>query len=126
MAKMKKPALLFVSMVSAVLLACTMAVLTAAPGVGQTTVTLVGAGDIASCSYDQDRATANLLANVSGTVFTLGDNAYPDGTAAQFQNCYDPTWGAQKSRTKPSVGNHEYHTPDATGYFGYFGAKAGN
>jgi hypothetical protein len=126
MAKMKKPALLFVSMVSAVLLACTMTVLTAAPGVGQTTVTLVGAGDIASCSYDQDRATANLLANVSGTVFTLGDNVYPDGTAAQFQNCYHPTWGAQKSRTKPSVGNHEYYTPDATGYFGYFGAKAGN
>jgi acid phosphatase type 7 len=126
MAKMKKPALLFVSMALAVLLACVTAVLTAAPGAGQTTVTLVGAGDIASCSYDQDKSTANLLANVSGTVFTLGDNVYPDGTAAQFQNCYHPTWGAQKSRTKPSVGNHEYHTPDASGYFGYFGARAGN
>lgn len=125
MAKMKKPALLLASMVLAVLLACATAVLTAAPGVGQTTVTLVGAGDIASCSSDRDKATANVLANVSGTVFTLGDNVYPDGTAAQFQNCYHPTWGAQKSRTKPSVGNHEYHTPDATGYFGYFGANAG-
>lgn len=86
--------------------------------------TLVGAGDIASCSYDRDQATANLLANVSGTVFTLGDNAYPDGTAAQFTNCYHPTWGVEKARTKPSVGNHEYHTPDASGYFGYFGAAA--
>ena len=27
------------------------------------------------------------------TVFTLWDNAYPDGTAAQFRNCYDITWG---------------------------------
>jgi hypothetical protein len=44
------------------------AVLTAAPGVGQTTttVTLVGAVDIASCSSDRDKATANVLANVSG------------------------------------------------------------
>jgi hypothetical protein len=123
---MKKPALLLASMVLAVLLACTTAVLTAAPGVGQTTVTLVGAGDIASCGSDRDSATANVLANVSGTVFTLGDNVYPDGTAAQFQNCYHPTWGAQKWRTKPSVGNHEYHTPEATGYFGYFGDRAGN
>jgi hypothetical protein len=88
--------------------------------------TLVGAGDIASCSYDRDRATANVLANVPGTVFTLGDNVYPDGTAAQFRDCYDPTWGRYKKRTKPSVGNHEYHTPDASGYFGYFGARAGD
>ena len=94
-----------------------------APGVGRTTVTLVGAGDITSCSYDQDKATANLLANVSGTVFTLRDNVYPNGTTAQFQICYHPTWGTQKSRTKPSVGNHEYHTSDASGYFG---ARAGN
>jgi hypothetical protein len=64
MAKMKKAALLLASMALAVLLACTPAVLTAAPGVGQTTttVTLVGAGDIASCSSDRDKATANVLA----------------------------------------------------------------
>jgi len=124
---MKKPVLLLASMALAVLMACTTAVLTAVPVVGQTTttVTLVGAGDIASCSSDRDKATANVLANVSGTVFTLGDNVYPDGTAAQFQNCYHPTWGTQKWRTKPSVGNHEYHTPKASGYFTYFGARAG-
>ncbi len=88
--------------------------------------TLVGAGDIASCNFDRDRATANVLAKVPGTVFTLGDNVYPDGTATQFRNCYHPTWGTEKARTKPSVGNHEYHTPDASGYFNYFGARAGN
>jgi hypothetical protein len=71
--KMRRTAQLFASMVLAALLACTSAVLMAAPGVGQTTrtVTLVGAGDIASCSYDRDQATANILAGVSGTVFTL-------------------------------------------------------
>src|SRR5215203_5978060 len=127
MTKMKRPTFLFVSMALAVLLACTAAVLTAVPVVGQTTtVALVAAEDIASCNYDRDQATADVLAGVSGTVFTLGDNVYPTGTAAQFRDCYHPTWGAQKSRTKPSVGNHEYYTADASGYFGYFGARAGD
>ena len=127
MTKMKRPTFLFVSMALAVLLACTAAVLTAVPVVGQTTtVTLVGAGDIASCNYDRDQATADVLAGVSGTVFTLGDNVYPTGTAAQFRDCYHPTWGEEKTRTKPSVGNHEYYTADASGYFGYFGARAGD
>jgi acid phosphatase type 7 len=124
---MKKTGLLLASMALAGLLACTTAMLAASPGIGQTTtVTLVGAGDIASCSSDRDKATADVLAQVSGTVFTLGDNVYPDGTASQFQTCYHPTWGTQKSRTKPSVGNHEYHTQNASGYFGYFGARAGD
>src|SRR5215203_1747037 len=65
--------------------------------------TLVGAGDIASCSYNRDEKTAKLLDNIpEGTVFTAGDNAYPSGTSTQFQNCYDPTWGRHKARTRPS------------------------
>jgi len=100
--------------------------LTAAPGAAQTTtVTLVGAGDIASCDYTRDSATARLLGKTTGTVYTLGDNVYPSGTLKQFRNCYRPTWGAYKARTQPSVGNHEYETPNASGYFDYFGARAG-
>jgi len=71
---------------------------------------LVGAGDIADCSGDGDEATASLLDNVSGTVFTTGDNVYPDGTAEEFANCYEPTWGRHVERTRPSPGNHDYHT----------------
>ncbi|MEJ2204146.1 MAG: metallophosphoesterase, partial [Gemmatimonadota bacterium] len=52
-------------------------------------------------------------------------NAYSDGTAANFSECYDPSWGRHKARTRPSPGNHDYHTPDAAGYFDYFGALAG-
>ena len=85
----------------------------------------VGAGDIANCSHNNDEATAKLLDNITGTVFTLGDNAYPDGTLAQFNDCYGPTWGRHKSRTKPVPGNHDYHTAGAAGYFDYFGAAAG-
>jgi len=88
-------------------------------------VVLVGSGDIASCASDGDEATASLLDGIDGAIFTTGDNAYPDGTVGQFTECYDPSWGRHKARTHPSVGNHDYHTADAAGYFGYFGAAAG-
>lgn len=84
----------------------------------------VGAGDITNCNRSQDEETAKLLDNISGTVFTLGDNAYPDGTATQFSNCYGPTWGRHKNRTRPSPGNHDYHVNGGAGYYGYFGSAA--
>ena len=80
----------------------------------------VGAGDIASCSNNNDEATAKLLDGISGTVFVLGDNAYTSGTTTEYTNCYDPTWGRHKSRTKPVPGNHDYNTSGASGYFNYF------
>jgi hypothetical protein len=92
-------------------------------------VLLVGAGDITGCD-DEASVTAALLdrlvaQNPDSIVFTAGDLAYGEGTAEQFAQCYDPTWGRHKLRTRPSPGNHEYGTPGATGYFDYFGAAAG-
>jgi len=89
-------------------------------------VVFVGAGDIATCALPGDEATADVLDRTPGTVFLAGDNAYEDGSTADFTNCYDPTWGRHKARTRPALGNHEYQTPNATGYFGYFGAAAGD
>jgi hypothetical protein len=85
----------------------------------------VGAGDIGECAPSGAAATAAQLDAIGGTVFTTGDNAYPAGTAANFQNCYHPTWGRHKSRTRPSPGNHEYDVPGALPYFDYFGSIAG-
>jgi hypothetical protein len=88
---------------------------------------LVGGGDIADCAdISGAEATAKLLDAIPGTVFTAGDNAYEQGTAEQFAKCYDPTWGRHKARTRPSVGNHEFHSGGATPYFNYFGAAAGD
>lgn len=87
--------------------------------------TFVGAGDIARCTAQNDEATAALLDDIPGTVFALGDNAYENGTATEFADCYHPSWGRHKSRTKPVAGNHEYNTSGATGYFDYFGDAAG-
>jgi acid phosphatase type 7 len=142
---MRKTLLLLASMTLAVLLSCTMAALMAAQGVAQTTaetMTIVGAGDIAECSPDNNaQATAALLASIPGTVLALGDNAYPDGTRTQYANCYDnyrlsdgsifdanhtAWWGQYKDRTMPVVGNHEYHSSKvAQPYFDYFSAQNG-
>ena len=123
-----------------ILLACAAAVLMAVPIFRQTvTVTLVGAGDTANCTHNNDEATAKLLGSSlrsltsDGTlpplsqarVIALGDNAYPSGTRAQFANCYDnyrltddsrydssrpAWWGQYKNRTMPILGSHEYLT----------------
>jgi calcineurin-like phosphoesterase family protein len=88
---------------------------------------LVGAGDIASCEdLSGAEATAKLLDSIPGVVFTAGDNAYASGTAEEFRNCYQPTWGRHKDRTRPSVGNHEFHSDSAAPYFDYFGPNAGD
>jgi hypothetical protein len=87
----------------------------------------VGAGDIASCDDLRGaEATAKLLDNIPGTVFAAGDLAYPDGSDEQFAKCYGPTWGRFKERTRPTPGNHEYHSDGASGYVHYFGAAAGD
>jgi acid phosphatase type 7 len=86
---------------------------------------LVGAGDIASCALDGDEQTAKLLDKIDGTVFAAGDIAYEKGTLDEFKRCYGPTWGRHRKRTRPSLGNHEYGTKKAQGYFDYFGKQAG-
>jgi hypothetical protein len=37
---------------------------------------------------------------------------------------YERTWGRYKARTYPAVGNHEYATSGAAGYYTYFGSAA--
>lgn len=86
---------------------------------------LVGSGDIAKCGSAGTIATAKLLDSIPGTVFTTGDNVYDNGTASEYRDCYAPTWGRHKNRTRPVPGNHEYNTPGAKAYFDYFGEAAG-
>jgi acid phosphatase type 7 len=94
------------------------------PGVSSSIV-VVAAGDIASCEEQGSQLTAMLLDGISGTVLTLGDNAYPHGTIVNYATCYEPTWGRHVGRTRPTPGNHEYETPGATHYYSYFGEVAG-
>jgi calcineurin-like phosphoesterase family protein len=96
------------------------------------TVSLVAAGDIA-CPPGQrttavtchQRDTGTLAARLDPTVVAvLGDNQYPGGSLRGYVHSFAASWGRLKSRMRPAVGNHEYLTPRAKGYFAYFGAVA--
>ena len=86
---------------------------------------LLGLADIASCWSAGDEATARLLDTTPGVIGIAGDTEQNHGEPAEFQGCYEPTWGRHKWRTKPAVGDHEYGTAGAAGYFGYYGSAAG-
>lgn len=104
------------------------------PLLGGYQATIVAVGDIACAARVpvtpfecQHGATQRLTESLNpDRVLVLGDTQYFDGTAEEYEKGYDPTWGRLKPITIPVVGNHEYHTPGATGYYDYFGAVAGN
>src|SRR5438034_8424930 len=73
-------------------------------------VTLVGTGNIARCDRTNDEATATILDTIAGTVFALGDGAYPNGTPTNYQNCYNASWGRHKARDRKSTRLNSSHT----------------
>ena len=112
-------ALLFVALLSAAA--------PAAPAAAQVTGSvLLAAGDIGSCSTTTgSTATATLVGSSRGIVAPLGDANGPDNSLAQYQQCYGPTWGKYRSRTRPAAGNRDLELPGPTGYYDYFGGAAG-
>ncbi len=100
---------------------------------------MIGAGDIAVCGTSRDEATARIVDSVitaasaekvESAVFTLGDNAYPSGSAGpddDLQQCFSPSWGSPRisSIIHPSPGNHDYDSGNGEPYFAYFGERAG-
>jgi hypothetical protein len=80
-------------------------------------------GHLRRCSM---RETSDLLVRRRlQAVLVLGDEQYESGQLADFRAEYGSTWGRVLAISYPAVGNHEYATPDAAGYFDYFGARAG-
>jgi hypothetical protein len=77
-----------------------------------------GQGAANNCA--QQRTSDLVLAGGPAAVLPLGDVQYEQGTLAQFMASYEPSWGRLKDVTRPAVGNHEYLTAGAAGYFDYF------
>jgi hypothetical protein len=93
----------------------------APPPPAPTDPVVLAAGDIVDCWGTGDEATAALLDQFpNAIVATVGDHVYEDGSPQEFAQCYQPSWGRAKTRTRPAVGDHEYRTPNAAGYFNYF------
>jgi hypothetical protein len=112
-----------------VVLACVAAVIVAMPVFGQTTpvtVTLVGAGDIADCSYSNDEGTAQLLGSTlrsltpdhslpsldQARAIAMGDNAYPRANRTQYANCYD-NYNLDSSHTTYNASRPDWWGDDA-------------
>src|SRR4051794_36373132 len=96
---------------------------------------VVAVGDIAcgantpsgtDCVYSR---TADLAVAQNPTVaLLLGDTQYENGELSNYRSYFAPTWGRLKSIARPVLGNHEYGTSGAAGYFDYFdgvGATSG-
>jgi hypothetical protein len=81
-----------------------------------------GSGTADKCRM---KSTANLISAMAPSrVFAMGDLQYNSGSLTDFNVSYQNSWGSFKSKTNPVVGNHEYGTSGAGGYFSYFGDAA--
>ena len=77
------------------------------------------------CGRAEVAQTARLVAGLEGDVAPRRRHRVSQGTAANFRDCFNPSWGPFRSRWHPVPGNHEYESPGAAPYFAYFGAAAG-
>jgi hypothetical protein len=96
---------------------------------------IAAAGDIAcdpsSTSFNGGNGTTNYcrqkaVSDLFVAILALGDTQYDDGSLTKYQQSFDPSWGRAKSIIRPAVGNHEYLTAGASGYYSYFGDAAGD
>lgn len=93
-----------------------------------TAPTIAAAGDIignctgASCGYQQTATVIKPL-NPAG-VLALGDISNRSGSASDYSNLFNSSWGAFKAKVHPVPGNHDYGSAGAANYFNYFGAAA--
>ncbi len=78
-------------------------------------------GEVATANTCRQADTAALARSLRpDLVLTLGDHQYNANTLDGYKGSYDKSWGSLRSLTRPTIGNHEYVTPGAAGYFSYF------
>ena len=90
--------------------------------------TMAALGDIA-CHAGAHKTTTtchqaevlNQIKNVKPeAVLLLGDLQYDKGELTNFHNVFGPLLGDLKTKSLPTPGNHEYETPSAAGYMGFW------
>jgi hypothetical protein len=82
-----------------------------------------GAGTATACHM---AVTSTLVPASAAGVLVLGDAQDDDGSLYNFQHAYARSWGRLLPITHPVPGSKDYRKPGAPGYFGYFGAAAGD
>lgn len=109
------------------------AIVAVAPPAAAAAYKVVAVGDIACPPSGAVTADACHQQKVSNLVKKLaprqlwlaGDLQYDKGERSAFDAVFDRSWGRYRGISHPVPGNHEYYTPGAAGYYGYFGRRAG-
>ncbi|VVB99911.1 3',5'-cyclic adenosine monophosphate phosphodiesterase CpdA [uncultured archaeon] len=88
---------------------------------------VLAAGDFTYCGLSGNTILVSRIPGaVPGRILGLGDYPHGTGLPSEYLDCFAPYWDAFKQRFYPVPGNHDYMTPGAEGYFGYFGPAAGD
>jgi hypothetical protein len=120
----------FTTFISLVLIATGLLAVQSASAASPAVVAAAGdiacpAGDTKDATHCHYRETSNIAVAMNpAAVLALGDLQYNSGVLSDFRTAYDSSWGRLKTRTRPVLGNHEYGTGGASGYFNYFGSRA--
>jgi len=89
----------------------------AMPGGSGLVVAAVGDG---ADSGSAQQSVVNQIATWNPNLLLYLGDVYDEGTATEFHNWYQPTWGQFRSITNPTIGNHEYPVGNGAGYFNYW------
>jgi hypothetical protein len=83
---------------------------------------VVAAGGDGASGEASATGVTGLIASLNPNLFLYLGDVYQDGSPSEFYNWYGTTsnFGRFRSITDPTVGNHEYLTPGAVGYFNYW------
>ena len=83
---------------------------------------IVAAGGDGASGEPAATKVTNLIASLNPNLFLYLGDVYENGSPSEFFNWYGTTsnFGQFRSITNPTVGNHEYLTPGAAGYFDYW------
>jgi hypothetical protein len=84
---------------------------------------LVAAGGDGASGEPSADAVTKLIASINPNLLLYLGDVYENGSPAEFYNWFGTTstyFGQFRAITDPTVGNHEYLTPGASGYFNYW------
>lgn len=90
-------------------------------GAAETPVTVYAAGDLGG-SASEVAPVASLMRQDPelDRALLLGDICYPNGAPDCYPKVLDSTYGPIRSKVIVVPGNHDYHTTNGSGFFGYY------
>lgn len=87
--------------------------------------TILAVADATDCRGADADVAAVVDANPDATLIMVGDTAYPNGSAEDFENCFGPLYDDDVDRLHAVPGDNDYNTGTAEPFFERLGDAAG-